>query len=144
MKYLLDTNVVSEPVASTPNADVIAHIKATARELAIASITWQEMHYGMYLLPPGKRRSQIRSYLEDRVRPSLPILAFDAAAAEWQARERARLRRGGRTPAYADSQIAAIATVNGLILVTRNTDDFIDFEGLTVENWFEPRTEKGL
>lgn len=144
MKYLLDTNVVSEPVASAPNADVMTHIKGNARDLAIASITWQEMHYGMYLLAPGKRRSQIRTYLENRVRPSLPILAFDASAAEWQARERARLRRSGRTPAYADSQIAAIAAVNGLILVTRNTDDFADFEGLTVENWFEPRAEKDI
>lgn len=35
-----------------------------------------------------------------------------------------------------DGQIAAIAVVNNLTLVTRNTDDFVDFAGLTVENWF--------
>jgi tRNA(fMet)-specific endonuclease VapC len=43
----------------------------------------------------------------------------------------------GRTPSYVDSQIAAIARVHNLILVTRNTDDFADFVDLTVENWFE-------
>jgi len=34
-------------------------------------------------------------------------------------------------------QIAAIASTNQLILVTRNTQDFINFGDLTIENWFE-------
>jgi tRNA(fMet)-specific endonuclease VapC len=140
MKYLLDTNVVSEPIKAQPSRTVLAQIQTNASELAIAAISWQEMQFGLNLLPSGSRRQRIRNYLEGRVRPTLPILPFDAAAAEWQARERARLRPLGRTPAYADSQIAAIAAVNGLVLVTRNRDDFADFDGLTVENWFEPET----
>jgi tRNA(fMet)-specific endonuclease VapC len=91
-------------------------------------------------LPPGARRDRIRAYLEERVRPTLPILPFDTAAGEWQARERARWKRSGVRPPYADSQIAAIAAVNGLVLVTRNTEDFADFSGLIVENWFDPRS----
>ena len=43
----------------------------------------------------------------------------------------------GLTPAFADGQIAAIASTNQLILVTRNTKDFINFGDLTIENWFE-------
>ncbi|WP_331281805.1 PIN domain-containing protein [Planktothrix serta] len=39
-------------------------------------------------------------------------------------------------PSYPDGQIAAIAKVNHLILVTRNVSDFADSEGLTLENWF--------
>ena len=38
---------------------------------------------------------------------------------------------------YPDSQIAAIAAVNNWVLVTRNIDDFADFEGLKTQNWFE-------
>ena len=68
----------------------------------------------------------------------LPILAFDSNAAAWQAEQRARLRRAGKTPSYADSQIAAIAAVNDLVLVTRNTGDFKEFKGLPVTNWFKP------
>lgn len=138
MKYLLDTNVVSEPLTARPSAGVLANIEAYAAELAISAISWQEMHFGLERLPPGSRRDRIHAYLEQRVRPTLPILPFDAAAAEWQARERARLSRIGRTPCYADSQIAAIAAVNGLTLVTRNEEDFADFSEVFVENWFRP------
>ena len=82
MKYLLDTNVASEPLAARPSAGVLAGIQAHAAELAISAIAWQEMHFGLERLPPGTRREQIRAYLEERVRPTLPILPFDAAAAE--------------------------------------------------------------
>ena len=134
MKFLLDTNVVSEPLAARPSAGVLAGIEAHAAELAISAISWQEMHFGLERLPPGARRDRIRAYLEERVRPTLPILPFDAEAGEWQARERARLSSIGLTPPYADIQIAAIAAVNGLVLVTRNAGDFGDFAGLIVEN----------
>jgi tRNA(fMet)-specific endonuclease VapC len=82
-----------------------------------------------------------RAYLEQRVRPTRPILPFDAAAGEWQARERTRLTRIGRTPPYADTQIAAIAAVNDLVLVTRNAGDVGESAGLNVESWFDRSAE---
>jgi tRNA(fMet)-specific endonuclease VapC len=42
----------------------------------------------------------------------------------------------GKTPAYADGQIAAIAQVNNLTLVTNNVSDYADFADLKLENWF--------
>jgi hypothetical protein len=45
--------------------------------LAISSVTWQEVLYGMLLLPAGKRRDQIEDYLFRRVRTSLPIIGFE-------------------------------------------------------------------
>lgn len=139
VSYLLDTNILSEPLAATPNLGVLEKIKTHGNDLVIASVTWQELLYGMLLLPAERRREQIENYLLHRVRPALPILGFDAAAAQWQAEQRARLRRVGQTPAYPDSQIAAIAAVNECILVTRNLADFEIYQaaGLTVENWFD-------
>jgi len=67
---------------------------------------------------------------------TLDVLPCDRRAAEWHARQRARLVNEGRTPPYLDGQIAAIAAVNGLTLVTHNVTDFAAFEGLTVEDWF--------
>lgn len=64
------------------------------------------------------------------------ILPYCHGAGAWFASERARLTALGRVPSYPDGQIAAIAKVNHLILVTRNVSDYQDFEGLRMENWF--------
>jgi len=137
VRYLLDTNVLSEPVVARPNSFVMERIKANGASLAISSVTWQEVLYGMLLLPASKRRDQIEDYLFRRIRPALPIIGFEERAARWQAEQRASLRQAGKSPSYPDSQIAAIAAVNELVLVTRNVDDFAAFEGLQIEDWFE-------
>jgi predicted nucleic acid-binding protein len=36
---------------------------------------------------------------------------------------------------FVDGQIVAIAKVNDLILVTRNTSDYKNFDAVTVQNW---------
>ena len=69
------------------------------------------------------------------VKRTMPILPYDDRAAEWHAEERARLSLKGLTPSFVDGQIAAISVVNGLILVTRNIDDFKQFLRLKIENW---------
>jgi tRNA(fMet)-specific endonuclease VapC len=66
---------------------------------------------------------------------NITILPYGEQAAEWHAKERARLATLGQMPALVDGQIAAIAKVNGLILVTRNTSDFNRYSGLKLENW---------
>jgi tRNA(fMet)-specific endonuclease VapC len=143
LTYLLDTNILSEPLVRHPNAAVLEGFCQHSRALALCAITWQEMLYGMFRLAPGRRRDQIEDYLFRRIRPSLPILSFDERAAHWQAAERARLSKAGKTPAYPDSEIAAIAAVNDCILVTRNVNDFRDFDGLRIDNWFENGTDIG-
>ena len=65
----------------------------------------------------------------------LPVLPYDQEAASWHARERARLGKRGRPPSAADGQIAAIASVNDLTLVTANVKDFRRFKDLVVEDW---------
>ena len=107
--------------------------------LAVASVVWHELHFGVERLPASRRRDYLASYLESVVRPTCEVLPYDAPAARWHARERSRLEAEGRTPSFADGQIAAIAAVNGCVLVTRNVADFSAYEGLAVENWFEPR-----
>lgn len=71
------------------------------------------------------------------VESALPtILPYDKASARWHAKEQARLLKIGRPAPFADSQIASIAVVNDLTLVTRNERDFANFRDLRVENWF--------
>lgn len=68
----------------------------------------------------------------------LVILPYDVVAAKWHASQRARLQAVGATPPFADGQIASVAAVNGLILVTQNLRDFTRFDGLTVVDWTQP------
>lgn len=101
-------------------------------ELAISSIVWHELLVGCYRLPASAKRSAIEKFLKAVV---LPILPYDAAAAEWHASERARLISIGRTPPFLDGQIAAIACTQNLILVTSNTSDFSQFAGVGLADW---------
>ena len=104
-------------------------------EMAIPSLVWHELRFGCARLKPSRRRTAIERYLDDVVFPSFPILDYDQGAADWHALERARLIGTGKTPPFVDGQIAAIAYVNGLTLVTANTADFKKFKGIRVENW---------
>ncbi len=136
-QYLIDTNILSEPLRQEPNSNVIAKIQLNFAEIAVASVTWHEILFGCYRLPLSKKRSRIEEYLKTLVLPNLPILDYNALAADWHALERKKLTAIGKPPAFADGQIAAIASVNNLILVTNNISDFAHFENLQLENWFE-------
>ena len=69
------------------------------------------------------------------MRTSLPVLDYDQPAADWHALERARLTAKGNPTSFVDGQIAAIAYVNDLILVTANKRDFEQYENLEVRSW---------
>lgn len=133
--FLLDTNTLSEPLKLRSNPDVIDRFSRYQDEIAIASVTWHEIWFGCYRLPESRRRQRIEQYLREVIE-KVPILPYDAEAANWFALERARLVTIGKTPSSADGQIAAIAQVNRLILVTRNLSDYADFQNLRLENWF--------
>ena len=77
----------------------------------------------------------IERYVEEVVLERFEVVDYDRRAADWHARERARLAAVGTTPPFVDGQIAAIAAVNGLTLVTANTSDFAAFDDLDIERW---------
>ena len=135
MRYLLDTNIISEPLRPKPNADIMRRLRDHGDEIAIPAPVWHELRFGCARLVPSRRRKAIEHYIEDVVLASFPVLAYDQRAADWHANERARLSTAGRTPPFVDGQIAAIAHVNGLTLVTTNTSDFQRFKGLQVRSW---------
>jgi tRNA(fMet)-specific endonuclease VapC len=135
LHYLLDTNVISESLRPAPNPLVLERLRQHQTEIVIASVVWHELWYGCCRLPPSARRTVIERYLHDVVARTLPILAYDQQAAVWHAEQRGRLAQIGKTPPFADGQIAAIAATNGLTLVTFNRDDFAAFADLRLEDW---------
>lgn len=132
---------ISYPNRSSPppNARVPTNLKRLSERLATAAPVWHELTFGAARLPISKRRAQIQEYLDTAILGALPIIPYDERAAAWHGRERARLEALGKTPSFTRGQVAAIAAVNQLTLVTRNADDFRDFEGLRLENWFAGR-----
>ena len=135
LRYLLDTNIVSAPISKKPHPAIVRRLETSGSECAIPAPVWHELTFGWRRLPAGRRRVAIQAYLEEVVRASFPILAYDERAAAWHGQERARLEAIGRPSPYVDGQIAAIARVNDLTMVTANAKDFAIFKDLRVENW---------
>lgn len=135
LRFLLDTNILSEPARPIPNANVLHQLDIYKSEVAVASVVVHELLHGCLRLPESKRREYLRNYIYESVL-NLPIFDYDLKAAQWHAQERARLSQIGKTPAFVDGQIASIAYSNNLVLVTNNVSDFEFFNGLSVENWF--------
>lgn len=102
-----------------------------------SATVWHELWHGIKLLNDGSRKSELESYLNLLIDDGFTILPYCQEAAEWLAGERERLTSEGIIPPKYDSEIAAVASVNQLTLVTRNTGDFSCFHGLSVENWFD-------
>lgn len=134
-RYLLDTGIVSSPISKVPNEAVVKRLVGKGQECAIAAPVWNELRYGCDRLPKGKRREALETYLSDVVLASFDVLAYDQAAAQWHGVERARLEKLGKPAPFVDGQIAAIAHVNALTLVTTNVKDFSRFKGVKIENW---------
>jgi tRNA(fMet)-specific endonuclease VapC len=135
LKFLLDTTIVSAPIAKVPNRRVVKKLEQHGPYCAIAAPAWHELIYGCTRLPAGKRRGTLEEYLHSVVARSFPVLPYDDVAAELHGRERARLEETGKTPPVVDGQIAAIACSRGLTLVTANTDDFRRFKDLELADW---------
>ncbi len=135
LKFLLDTNILSEPARPIPNVKVLHKLDIHKSEVVISSVVVHELLHGCLRLPESKRRESLWNYIHDSVL-NLPIFNYDLNAARWHAQERARLSKIGKTPAFVDGQIASIAYSNDLILITNNVSDFECFNDLRVENWF--------
>ncbi|HEY4000219.1 MAG TPA: type II toxin-antitoxin system VapC family toxin [Candidatus Xenobia bacterium] len=135
MRYLLDTNALSEPARPRPNARLLERWDRFGHQLSTASIVWHELWYGALRLSPGRRQEQLLAYLEDTIGPRVPVLPYDDRAAVWHAAERVRLVAVGRPMPFGDAQVAAVAKVNDLILVTANVRHYQYFDGLQIEDW---------
>jgi tRNA(fMet)-specific endonuclease VapC len=135
LKYLLDATTVSEPLKPKPRPGILRKLSSHEGEIAISSITWHELRKGCARLPLSPKRDAVESYLTDVLSASFPILEYDVAAAEWHATESARLVASGKKPSFAAGQIAAIAYINDLVLVTADRTAFKGFKGIKVQSW---------
>jgi len=127
--WLLDTNMLIFAARDRPKAVRRRLQDASPDDVAVSSIAIAELWFGAEKSDdPPRKREAWNKFLEP-----YSVLSFDRAAAEEHARLRYLLRHapiGER-----DLLVAAIASANGLRVVTNNLGEFTRVPGLTVEDW---------
>ena len=136
---VLDTNVVSALMHSTPDPVVVSWLDAQpSQSVWITSICVFEILYGLNILPGGKRRKALQQAFEQVLTREFEgrVLDFDTIAAHEAAIIAARLKASGRPIEMRDVQIAGIVVARRGTLATRNTKHFLD-TGIAWVNPFE-------
>jgi predicted nucleic acid-binding protein len=124
---VLDTNVLSEAMSSSPNPAVRKWLAAqSSHQLFTTSISMAEILQGIELLPQGKRRAGLLAAAQTMFSELFQghILPFHEDAARAFAPIAVHRRARGRPISLFDAQIAAVALAHGATLATRNTTDF--------------------
>jgi tRNA(fMet)-specific endonuclease VapC len=132
MRYLLDTNTLSYFIKGISPTLTRHMAKAMqAKTIATSAICCAELRYGQALMSANdKRRVPI-----DLLLLELPVLPWTATAADCYGEIRAMFKRQGTPIGEMDTQIAAHALTEKLILVTHNTRHFEKVPGLKLEDW---------
>jgi predicted nucleic acid-binding protein len=127
VSFLVDTNVLSEAVKRNPDAQVLAWLRKNESALYVSTITIGEIRRGIERLPSGKRQTQLRVWLQDLCACMKGrVLSFNTNTAHVWGQLKAKWETDGVMISSLDSQIAATAQRHDLILVTRNTQDFVN------------------
>ena len=127
MKYLLDTDVVSQYTKSRPDLRVDAWIERTDdRDLYLSAFTLAELSFGVQSLAPGKKRTRLEGWLNDDLSLQFfhRIIFFDLNIAARYGSLIAKAKQAGFSPGVMDTLIAATALTNGMLLATLNKNDF--------------------
>ncbi len=129
-RYLLDTNILSNPTKPLPSPSLLAWLAGQEKEdLYIASLTLAEIWRGVQESPAGKKRTELERWFFGPTGPQSVfagrILSFDDKAGLIWGRFMAEGTKAGPPRSGLDMILAAIAEANGCMLVTGNEKHFI-------------------
>ena len=133
--FLLDTNVVSERTKEDPAPTVLDFLR-NHDDLWLSAIVVEELELGVQILPQGRRRERLREWLnllledyEGRISP------IGRREAERAAVFQAQVRRSGGELELGDALIAGTASLNDMVIVTRNVRDFTGLGVDVINPW---------
>ena len=123
MKYLLDTNIISEFISKIPNKKVIDYILALdEHDLYLSVITIGEIKTGIEKLDNGSKKDKLLHWLENDLlnRFQNRIIDIDTEVMLQWGTINQRLKQLGKPLPIMDSLIGATSEVKDCILITRN------------------------
>ena len=130
MRYLLDTNIVSDLVRN-PQGRVTRRIREVGEaQVCTSIIVAAELRYGA-----AKRASPRLTAQLEAVLGALAVLPLEAPADAAYGLLRARLEQAGQPIRGNDLLIAAQVVALGQIIVTDNEREFARIDDLPRENW---------
>lgn len=138
MKYLLDTNVLSEFKAPKPDPQVRSWLQMVDEDDTYLSvISLGELREGVARLGSGRRRTELEGWLRDELpaRFAGRVLDVTSAIADLWGVLNADAKRRGINVSVTDAYIAATTRVHELTLVTRNTRDFHSLNVKLLNPW---------
>jgi tRNA(fMet)-specific endonuclease VapC len=130
MRYLLDTNIVSDLVRN-PHGNVAQHIRKVGEaQVCTSIIVAAELRYGATKKGSPRLSAQLEAVLG-----ALEVLPFEVPADAAYGLLRTRLEKAGRLIGANDLLIAAQALTLGCTIVTDNEKELAHVEDLRRENW---------
>jgi toxin FitB len=140
MRWLLDTNILSELRRLKPEPKVVGFVaKQPLESLHISIVTLAEIRFGIEVLPDVTRRSELNDWLTHKVRPIfeqrvLPVT--EDVMLKWRLLVEEG-RKIGHTFSQPDLIIAATAQHHDLTIVSRDTSDFEKARVAVLNPWVE-------
>lgn len=130
MRYLLDTNIVSDLVRH-PQGSIAEQVRGVGEaQVCTSIIVAAELRYGA-----EKKGSQRLTAQLEAVLGALDVVPFEMPADTTYGLIRSRLERAGQPIGGNDLLIAAQAVALGCTIVTDNETEFAHIDGLPRENW---------
>lgn len=126
IRYLLDTNVISETARPKPDAQAIRWLGQLS-SIILSAVGVYEIGSGIQRLPTGKKRAFLEEWFAELLASDCEVLPLDRDAALRCAVLESEARRQGRTFEVRDLLILGIAKSQDLGVATRNIDHFRDF-----------------
>ena len=127
MKYILDTNIISELINTNPNPKVLNFLNTlNEKDIYLSSITIGEIYFGIQKLPSGKKQKKLLSWVEEQLLPRFhnKIIDIDTEVMLQWAVLTNTLKTEGTPLPLMDSLIGATCLAKKFTLVTRNEKDF--------------------
>lgn len=126
IRYLLDTNVISETARPEPDPKVTGWLGQLS-SLLLPAVVIYEIASGIQRLPVGKRRQFLEGWFAELLASECAVASFDRDAALACAVLEAEARQRGRTVEQRDLLILATAKSRDLGIATRNVTHFRGF-----------------